>query len=82
MMKPTTYENSAGEDPISFENTLSVKIGSANELIQQIVISPHAHNKFIKTVKQIINHINMCRETSESELIQCDVVKSRRKEWV
>ena len=82
MMKPTIYENSKGEDPISFENSLSIKIGSANKLIQQIVISPHTHNKFINTVKQIINHINMCRASSQYELIQCNIDESRRKEWV
>ena len=83
MLEPKSFQrHSTGEDPISFENSLSVKIGSANTLIQQIVISPHAHNKFIETVKQIINHINTHRASLGSELIQCCVVESRRKEWV
>ena len=83
MLDPKSFQRrSTGEDPISFENSLSVKIGSANKLIQQIVISPHAHNKFIETVKQIINHINTHRASLGSELIQRDVVESRKKEWV
>lgn len=82
MMDPTIYGNGARKDPISFENTLSIKIGSANKLIQQIVTSPHAHSKFIETVKQVIKHINTHRESSQSELIQCDIDESRRKEWV
>ena len=59
MLEPKSFQRySTGEDPISFKNSLSVKIESTNKLIQKIVISPHAHNKFIETVKQIIKHIN------------------------
>ena len=87
LMEPNYFQNVSqksikGEEHIPFENSLSVKIGSANTLIQKIVISPHAHNKFIETVKQIIDHINTHRASLGSELIQCDVVESRRKEWV
>ena len=83
MLEPKSFQrHSTGEDPISFENSLPVKIGSANTLIEQIVISPHAHNKFIETVKQIINHINTHRASLGSELIQCDIDESRRKAWV
>ena len=83
MLEPKTFQRHiTGEEPIDFQNSLPVKIGSANKLIQQIVISPHAHNKFIETVKQIINHINTRRASLGSELIQCGVVESRRKEWV
>ena len=87
LMKPNSFEKHSqksikGEDHIPFENSLSIEIGSANTLIQKIVISPHAHNKFIETVKQIINHINTHRASLGSELIQCCVVESRRKEWV
>ena len=87
LMKPNSFQNVSqksikGEDHIPFENSLSIEIGSANKLIQQIVISPHAHNKFIETVKQVVNHINMYRASIESELIQCCIVESRRKEWM
>lgn len=82
MMNPENYYKHSTGDPISFENSLTKNIGSANTLIEQIVISPHAHNNFIYTVEQIIDVINKCRASSKSELIKCDVVESRRKEWV
>ena len=60
------------------QDSLRLKIDSADKLIQQIVVSPHAHDQFIKTVRQSIKHINMLR----TDPIKCDVIESRRKEWV
>ena len=60
------------------QDSLQLKIDSAGKLIQEIVVSPHAHDQFIKTVRQSIKHINMLR----TDPIKCDVIESRRKEWV
>ena len=60
------------------QDSLRLRVGSADKLIQQIVVSPYAHNQFIETVKQSIKHINKVR----TDLIECDVIESRRKEWV
>ena len=64
------------------QDFLQLKIDSASKLIQQIVVSPHAHNQFIKTVKQSIENINVCRRQLQTDLIECAVIESRRKEWV
>ena len=64
------------------QDSWQLKIDSAGKLIQQIVVSPHAHNQFIKTVKQSIEHINMYRQLLQTDLIKCGVIESRRKEWV
>ena len=87
MMEPVYFQNifqanSKGEDHIPFENSLSIEIDSANKLIQEIVVSPHAHDQFIKTVKQCIENINVCRQLRQTDLIECCVNESRRKEWV
>ena len=83
MLDPKSFQrHSTGKDPISFENSLSIKIDSANDLIQEIVVSPHAHDQFIKTVKQCIENINVCRQLEEKDLIECCVNESRRKVWV
>ena len=66
---------------IKIQNPSQLKIDSASKLIQQIVVSPHAHNQFIKTVQQSIEHINMYRQRLQTDLIECDVIESRRKEW-
>ena len=66
-----------------FANSFSLQINSASKLIQQIVVSPHAHNQFIETVKQAIRHINFCRDSVQSPLIDPNIViESRRKDWV
>ena len=77
------YEHSIIK-PMSFNNSLLRNIESANKLIEQVVISPHAHNNFIYTVIQIIQAINKYRESppSQCEKIQFDIDESRRKEWV
>ena len=67
---------------IKIQNPSQLKIDSAGKLIQQIVVSPHAHNQFIKTVQQSIEHINVYRQRLQTDLIKCDVIESRRKEWV
>ena len=67
---------------IKFQAPSQLKIDSASKLIQEIVVSPYAHNQFIKTVKQSIEHINMRRRRQQTDLIECDVNESRRKEWV
>ena len=64
------------------QDSLQLAINSAGKLIQQIVVSPHAHNQFIKTVKQTIENINVYRQLLRTDLIKCDVIESRRKEWV
>ncbi len=64
------------------QDSWQLKIDSAAKLIQKIVVSPHAHNQFIKTVKQSIENINVCRQLLQTDLIECDTIESRRKEWV
>ena len=82
MMEPEKFSEYSADDPNIFNDSVYKKIESANKLIQKILTSPHAHNYFICTVRQIINIINEHRETTQSELIQCDIDESRRKEWV
>lgn len=69
-------------DTLFSQDSWQLKINSAGKLIQQIVISPHAHNQFIKTVKQSIDNINVHRQLLQADLIKCDIIESRRKEWV
>ena len=66
------------EKSLAFKDVAPLSIDSASKLIQQIVVSPHAHAQFIKTVRQFIKHINMLR----TDPIKCDVIESRRKKWV
>lgn len=67
---------------LPLKDAVQLKIDSAGKLIQQIVVSPYAHNQFIETVRQSIICINMCRQRLQTDLIECDVIESRRKEWV
>ena len=67
---------------VRYGDSIKLKIDSANKLIQQIVISPHAHDQFIKTVQQSIENINVRRQRQQIDLIECDLIESRRKEWV
>ena len=65
-----------------YPESIQLKIDSASKLIQQIIVSPYAHDKFIKTVKQSIQSVNLYRQlTRQTDLIECDVIESRRKEW-
>ena len=67
---------------VLFTDAVPLKINSASKFIQQIVVSPYAHDRFIETVRQSIICINMCRQRLQTDLIECDVIESRRKEWV
>lgn len=60
-------------------DSLPLIINSASKLIQQIIVSPYAHSQFIKTVKQSIENINLSRQ---ADPIKCDIIESRRKEWI
>ena len=64
------------------KDAMLLEIDSAGKLIQQIVVSPYAHDAFIQTVQQSIGCINRAREKLRVDLIECDVIESRRKEWV
>ena len=64
------------------QDSLQLKIDSADKLIQKIVVSPHVHNGFIATVRQSIKIINQYRESRQANRIECDIIESRRKEWV
>ena len=75
-------ENALESQQMNYQDSTRLKIDSANKLIQKIVVSPYAHNQFIKTVKQCIENINMRRRLLQTDLIECDVNESRRKEWV
>ena len=69
-------------ETLSYQDSLPLKIDSAGKLIQQIVVSPHAHNQFIKTVKQSIENINVCRQLRQADLISRNIIESKRKLWV
>lgn len=64
------------------EDSVKLKLDSANKLVEKIVVSPYAHDRFIETVKQTISCINKSRESLGLDLIKCEVVESRRKDWV
>ena len=64
------------------QDSIPLEINSANKLIQQIVVSPHAHNQFIKTIEQSIVSINLLRQIQRVDMIECDIIESKRKEWV
>ena len=64
------------------KDAMLLGIDSAGKLIQQIVVSPYAHDAFIQTVQQSIGCINRALERLQTDLIECDVIESRRKEWV
>lgn len=66
------------------KNSVHLRIDSADKFIQQIVISPYAHNQFVETVKQVVARINYCRrlQTPQSVAVGFDIVESKRKEWV
>ena len=83
-LHPSNFHNldKRHRDILLSQGSLQLKIDSAGKLIQQIIVSPHAHNQFIKTVKQSIENINVCRRQLQTDLIECDVIESRRKEWV
>lgn len=70
------------QSPIAHPESVQLKIDSASKLIQQIIVSPHAHDQFITTVKQSVQSINLYRQrTLQTDPIECDVIESRRKEW-
>lgn len=82
-MTPEQFYEYSVIKPKSFNNSLLKCIGSANKLIQEIITSPHAHNNFIRTVEDIIRSINeYYAQSPQYERFDCEVVESRRKEWV
>lgn len=67
----------------SFQSSIPLYIESSNNLIEKVVISPHAHNQFIETVRQTIEHINTCRGLKGIPIFEVSkVIESRRKDWV
>lgn len=64
------------------QDSLRLNIDSAGKLIQEIVVSPYAYNGFIKTLRQSIEIINQHRESRQVDLIECNIIESRRKVWV
>ena len=74
--------NDALKKAFPSQNSLRLNIDSADQLIQEIVVSPYAHNEFITTVKKSIEIINQYRKGLQANLIECDIIESRRKEWV
>lgn len=66
-----------------FQSSIPLYIESSDNLIDQIVVSPHSHDQFIKTVRQTIENINACRELRGLPIFQVSkVIESRRKDWV
>ena len=75
------YELSEHFSP--FQSSIPLYIESSDNLIKKIVVSPHSHSQFIKTVRQTIEDINTCRESKGLPIFQVSkVIESRRKDWV
>lgn len=56
-----------------YKESILLNIGSAAKLIQKIVISPRAYDRFIDIVKQLADSAN---------IEECKVVESRQKAWM
>ena len=66
-----------------FQSSIPLWIESSNNLIEKVVVSPHAHNQFIETVRKTIEHINTCRHLKSLPAFEVSkVIESRRKDWV
>lgn len=51
-------------------------------MIEQIVISPYAHTTFINTVSEMIGCINVGRADYDLGKIDCEIIPSKRTNWV
>ena len=67
----------------SLKSSMPLRIESSDNLIEKIIVSPHSHSQFIKTVRQTIEKINTYRQLDGLPKFQVSkVVGSRRKDWV
>ena len=66
-----------------YQSSIPLDITSSVNLIEQIIVSPHSHDQFIKTVQQTIENINIYRRSQDRPIFQVSkVIESRRKNWI
>ena len=67
---------------LSCPRTYNLKITSASDLIEQIVISPYAHSEFRRILEDQIEICNFHRKSKKRPLIDCDITESGQKSWM
>lgn len=70
------------EGNLSCPSTYYLKITSASDLIEQIVISPYAHSEFRRILEDQIEICNFHRKSKKRPLIDCDITESGQKSWM
>lgn len=70
------------EGDLPCPSTYYLKITSASDLIEQIVISPHVHSEFRRMLKDHIEIYNFRRKSEKRPLIDCDITESELKSWM
>lgn len=63
-------------------STYHLKITSASDLIEQIVISPFAHSEFRRMLEDHIEIYNCYRKSKKRPLIDCNITESELKPWM
>ena len=63
-------------------STYHLKITSASDLIEQIVISPYVHSEFRRMLEDHIEIYNFHRKSEKCPLIDCDITESELKPWM
>ena len=63
-------------------STYHLKITSASDLIEQIVISPFVHSEFRRMLEDHIEIYNFHRKSEKRPLIDCDITESELKSWM
>ena len=70
------------EEDLPCPSTYHLKITSASDLIEQIVISPHVHSEFRRMLKDHIKIYNFRRKSEKRPLIDCNITESELKSWM
>ena len=70
------------EGDLPCPSTYYLKITSASDLIEQIVISPHVHSEFRRMLEDHIEIYNFRRKSEKRPLIDCDITESGRRSWM
>ncbi len=70
------------KDDLPRPNTYHLKITSASDLIEQIVISPFAHSEFRRMLEDHIEIYNFYRKSEKRPLIDCKITESELKSWM
>ena len=70
------------KDNLPSPNTYHLKITSASDLIEQIVISPFAHPGFRRMLEDHIKIYNFYRKSKKRPLIDCKITESELRSWM